>query len=379
MVEKKEILDYLRNQQKAAEIEAKVNGINLWVLLGAIGVIGWTLLNYQAVDLSPHREFGARILILVEALYLFSWLCSPTRGIREGLRFSNLNADEIASPFLILIEGLWLSLPPVLHVAVLGWNVGAIIIGIWSTLVVVGIVGIILMHFFGKPKGAERFPKPTFSASPKGDLQSDLVLGFGYACVAVLQVFHLSNVSFPPVDVTKTILLLVALYLLILIAIRRRRGSHSIHWTYELETDVLVGELTPEAALRRIEHRALGPRLEDVMNRFFDELDKKLVNFDSLLSESSSALQLIGEVPREYQAERSDRVLKATLKPKQILDEMLDDVEQFSSYLKTLNARKLDSRVTAAMENLATRKDAYRDRVDSAKRTLDSVVNSALS
>ena len=32
MADKKEIFDYLRNRQKAAEIEAKVNGVNLWVL-----------------------------------------------------------------------------------------------------------------------------------------------------------------------------------------------------------------------------------------------------------------------------------------------------------------------------------------------------------
>jgi hypothetical protein len=43
MADKKEVLDYLRNQQKAAEIEAKMNGVNIWVLLGAIAVVAWQL------------------------------------------------------------------------------------------------------------------------------------------------------------------------------------------------------------------------------------------------------------------------------------------------------------------------------------------------
>lgn len=45
MADRKELLDYLRNQQKAAEIDSKVNGVNIWVLIGAIGVVGWQLMS----------------------------------------------------------------------------------------------------------------------------------------------------------------------------------------------------------------------------------------------------------------------------------------------------------------------------------------------
>lgn len=379
VAEKKEILDYLRNRQKAAEIEAKVNGINLWVLLGAIGVIGWTLLSYLHVDLWSHREFGVYVLLCGEALYLFSWLCSPTKGIREELRYQHWRADDVESPFLVLMEGLWLLVPPALHIAVTGKNFVAAFMGLFGAGIVVMSIIAIVMRVIGKRSDTERFPKPSFALSPKSDVTGDVVIAAGFILVSGVQISGMLSTASVPVDAVKVLALLVALYLLVLVAIRRRRGSHSIQWTYELETDILVDAVSPDVALRRIEHRALGSRLQDVMNKFFDELDRKLETFDVALKKSVASLDGIDAIPTEYHVERRARVDTATLEAKSLLDQMLLDIREFSKYLETLGEKKSDARVATAMESLASRKEIYRDKVDSAKRDLSALVQGALS
>ncbi|WP_201495284.1 hypothetical protein [Rubrivivax sp. A210] len=379
VADKKEILDYLRNRQKAAEIEAKVNGINLWVLLGAIGVIGWTLLSYLQVDLWSHREFAVYVLLCCESLYLFIWLCSPTSGIREELRYEHWRADDVESPFLILMEGLWLLLPPALHIAITGKNFGAAFIGLFGAGIVVMSIIAIVMRVIGRRTDTERFPKPKFTVSPKSDVTGDLVIGACFILVSGVQVSGMLSTASVPVDAVKVLALLVSLYLLVLVAIRRRRGSHSIQWTYELETDILVDAVSPDVALRRIEHRALGSRLQDVMNKFFDELDRKLEVFDVALRKSVASLDGINAIPTEYHVERRARVDAATLEAKSLLDQMLLDIQEFSKYLDALGEKKSDARVATAMEGLASRKDLYRDRIDSAKQGLSVVVESALA
>lgn len=379
MADKREILDYLRNRQKAAEIEAKVNGINLWVLLGAIGVITWTLLSYLHVDLWSHREFGVYVLLCGEALYLFSWLCSPTIGIREELRYQHWRADDVESPFLVLMEGLWLLVPPVLHIVITGKNFGAAFMGLFGAGIVLMSVSAIVMRVVGRRNDAERFPKPKFTVSPKSDVTSDVVIGGGFLLVSGVQVSEMLSTASVPVDAVKVLALLVALYLLVLVAIRRRRGSHSIQWTYELETDILVDAVSPDVALRRIEHRALGSRLQDVMNKFFDELDKKLEDFDVALTKSVASLGGINAIPTEYPAERRARVDAATLEAKSLLDQMHSDIQDLSKYLETLGEKKSDDRIATAMESLASRKKLYQDKVDSAKRGLSAVVEGALA
>lgn len=379
VADKKEILDYLRNRQKAAEIEAKVNGINLWVLLGAIGVITWTLLSYLHVDLWSHQEFGVYVLLCSEALYLFSWLCSPTTGIREELRYQHLRADDVESPLLVLMEGLWLLVPPALHIAITGKNFGAAFMGLFGAGIVLMSVSAIVLRVIGRRSETERFPKPRFAMSPKSDVTSDVVIGGGFLIVSGVQVSGMLSTASVPVDAVKVLALLVALYLLVLVAIRRRRESHAIHWTYELETDILVDAVSPDVALRRIEHRALGSRLQDVMNKFFDELDRKLEAFDVALAKSVASLDGINTIPSEYPVERRARVDAATLQAKSLLDQMSLDIQEFSKYLETLDEKKSDARIATAMESLASRKKLYRDKVDSAKRGLSEIVDGALA
>lgn len=373
MSDKKEILDYLRNRQKAAEIEAKVNGINLWVLLGAVGVISWQLLGYVQLDLWAHRELAVRVLLFAEAIVLLNWLCSPTRGIRDELRYSSWRAGEVESPLLTLAEGLWMLLPPVAHLAITGKNLSAVIVGfIGFGLSLLSVLAIVarLSTRKGTP---ERFPKPDFSLSSRSDASGDLIIGAGFVFAISTQAMELKDAVWPSSDLIKVIALLAALYLLLLVAIRRRRSAHSTQWTYELETDILVGAVSADAALRRIEHRALGPRFEDVMTRFFDDVEGKLSAFEKALGDSRGCLHSVKEVPEEYADERSARIQRAMEEPRRLLADMVKDMDELSNYRTALaKKKKSDGRVSAALDVLASRKVAYEERVAAAKKSLEA-------
>jgi hypothetical protein len=105
MADKKEIFDYLRNRQKAAEIEAKVNGVNLWVLLGAIAVVTWQLIGSVGTGMWDRPELILRMLLCAEALYMLTWLAWSVRRGREEVRYSVWTPTEIRSPLLALLIG----------------------------------------------------------------------------------------------------------------------------------------------------------------------------------------------------------------------------------------------------------------------------------
>lgn len=135
MIEKKDVLDYLRNQQKAAEIEAKVNGINLWVLLGAIGIVTWQLLPYLDASLWNHRELALRVILGFEAAYFFSYICTSTNNLRDELRYAAWNQGDISSPLLVLIESFWVLIPPSLFILLIGKSFSVYYLSIFGVMI----------------------------------------------------------------------------------------------------------------------------------------------------------------------------------------------------------------------------------------------------
>lgn len=379
MADRKEILDYLRNCQKAAEIEAKVNGINLWVLWGAIGVLCWTFLGYLYLDFAVYREGLVRALLCGQAVYFFNWVSSPTHGIREELRYQPWRINQLESPLLVFIEGAWLALPPGLHFWVLGGSWSAVFVGFFGLAMMLAAVLAILREFMAPNNGSGKFPKPNFSLSKKADIAGDVLLGVGFVFVAGTQFWALLSWQVEFSDVVKAIALLVVIYLLLVIAIRKGRTGYSIRWTYELETDVLVGAISPEDAARRIEYRSLGSRFQDVMKNFFDEFDKRFELFEEKIRDSREVLGEIVKVPSEFRAERSSRFEAATVEVRRLLEEMSSDMKELSDYLKTLERKKSDLRVAAAIEDLGLRRDAYHRKFKSAESRLADLKEEALS
>lgn len=377
MSDKKDIFDYLRNRQKAAEIEAKVNGVNLWVLLGAMGVIAWQLTGRIDFEFRSHSELVLRALLASEALYLFGWVCSSVGSVRAELRYSSWRAREIESPLLILVEGAWILLPPALFIMLIGGGKSVyLLVAFGLILVGMSVAAIWSRLMMREGPAEERFPKPEFEQTARSDAIGFLVVAACHVFVAAVQLQALCALAAPSIELVKSTVLVAAFYLLVLMAIRRHRSSQKIRWTYELETDLLVGSLSPEAAVRRIEHRALGPKLEDVMNRFFEGLDLKIAEFDALMKECEQKIALsVNAIPQEYKLERSGRVQDVTAATKQKLDELTLDIGQFVDYLEKLSLKKSDPRVKAVIKNLVMQGKAYNKRIRESHSRLQSLIN----
>lgn len=374
MSEKKEIIDYLRNRQKAAEIEAKVNGINLWVLMGAIALVLWQLIEVVNPIILIQLESALRVLLCVEAAYLFFWMCSQSRVIQNDLRYLRGEGD-IESPFLTLIEGVWILIPPGLFLAVAGRSFSAGFLILLGSLFVGAAVSSLHSKLSRTSDQQRRFPKPQFSQTTRSDFIGVLVFVVPNVLVIFEQIVALAGQSsWIDKDFFKCLALLAAFFLLVMVAIHRKQASNGIQWTYELETDLLVGSVTTENALRRIEHRALGPRLQDVMDRFFKGVDDKFLIFDRSMDQFREALVTVEQIPAEYLAEREARSKEASTKSQANLNELKADIAAFSEYLEKLEGRKADGRVAAVLQSLAGRNKAYRDRISVARADFDRLV-----
>lgn len=376
MSEKKEVLDYLRNLQKSAEIEAKVNGINIWVLLGAISIVSWQFLNLFDAQLFEQKEVCVRIVLIAEALYLFSWSCLPTKGVRNDLRYSRINDEDIESPVLWLVEGCLILTPVVLIFIISGFEFSVLLIGFFGVMITIVGIKAIFARVRNSQESNRNFPEPTFGITVKFDSISDLVFCGIFLFVAIAQMDAVIQAT--PIEMAhvRAFLLLAAFYLLCMVAIRRRRNSHGIQWTYELETDVLVGSVSPEMAIRRIENRSLGPKFEDVINKFFDEFSKKLGSFGPVFEKFEDDVKKIFEIPIQFSAERESRMAVAKKDCERILEELKNYLEDFSKYLEKLNKKNSDPRVSAVLQSMYAKRNSYQLEIAQLRSKFDLLLKS---
>jgi len=376
--DKKEVLEYLRNKQKAAEINAKVNGINLWVLLGAIALTLWQLTNFAGAEALSHAEVVVPALLLAEAAYFLTWFMGPSSSHRKEVRFSSWRPQDVESPFLLGTFSFLIVLPPAASMLILGASFSGWFLGIFGVALLVASLAGVLARFSESDDEIERFPKPNFGLSARADVITDIIFGFLFLAVAAVQIREL--LRYPEiysVETLRPIGLLVVLYWLSLIAIQRKVRSLAIGWTYELETDLVLGVVTPEVALRRIEHRALGPRLQDVLDRFFDQLDRKFESIDVALKDCVERLCSVEGIPKEYAAERAARIAESRDMVAPLIEGVIEDCRDFKEYLGKLDGetrgRKPPELITL-MPVLLARHEEYRKRAAKAKQELDRAV-----
>lgn len=374
MTDKKEVLDYLRNQQKAAEIEAKMNGVNVWVLLGAIAVVAWQLTSVHAARLWSDHELTARALVAAVALHMLTWLIRRSSNQRDELRYSQTNLSEMESPFLVLIMGLLLALPPIALWLLAGKGVGVIVSGgIGLALVVLSSIAI-LKPLFSMDQVKERFPKPEFGLTRRADVAGDLVFGVLLLVGLGEQIAYFLNMrGGVSIDEVKAVMLLAVLYLLVLITVSRKQRNDSIAWTYDLETDLILGSITAEVAVRRVENRRLGPRLQDVMDRFFDDLDRRFAEVDTKLLECAERIRSAKEVPEQYPAERAARLKAASEDVTAQIDSLAADCKEFRDYLAKLEYKPSGRRrsvLAPLLAGLKVRHETYDDRARTARLQL---------
>jgi hypothetical protein len=374
MGDKKELLDYLRNQQKAAEIEAKINGVNIWVLLGAMAVVSWQLTASPAGRLWNDFELILRTLVASVGLYGLSWFIRGSIAERDELRYSGTIFDDVDSPYLVLIKSVLILLPPAGLVVIAGKSVGTIFLSLLGTIFVVLSIVFILKPLFPASSSKEKFPKPNFGQTKQAGLIFSLLFAALLVVAIAEQFMHLINIQGGvALDDAKQMVLLAVLYQLVLIAVSRKLQNDSIAWTYELETDLILGAISPEVAIRRIENRRLGPRLQDVMNRFFDDLDRRFRALETMLDECTEKMQAANKVPEQYPAERAARVREASARVTDQIDGLIADCEDFKSYLKRLEQKPSAGNrrvLTPILESLKARHELYNDRAQTAKSKL---------
>lgn len=375
--QKEQVVDYLRNRQKAAEINAKVSGVNLWVILGAIAIATWQLIESWDQAVWTHLDETLRVLLCVEAAFFLGSLSSSHNSIRDELRYNVARPADLDSPALWLAGGLWSLLPPVLFSIVVGKSMSLAIVSFFPVVgTAIGVMACASRLFKGKPN-TSRFPKPRFVSTRRVISMIGLVMGFGLSWAIYDQV--MTSTGFTNLMTTgavKTVALISAIYLLVMVLIDKRRGSHAIRWTYELETDLLLGLVSPAVALRRIEHRELGPSLADVMNNFFDELDKNIGVLDESLIICGEQLKGVIEVPATYPTERQARYIAAVEKPVEHFDKVLGEIDELTKYLKQLSV-PFDSRISTILKKSVEGADAYLRQVKERKSRFDTLLSTA--
>lgn len=373
MADKKEVLDYLRNQQKAAEIEAKMNGVNIWVLLGAIAVVSWQLTAGSVARFWNDPELVFRSLVGVVALHMLSWLIKRSGQQGDDLRYSTSNFVDIESPYLVLLKGALLLTPPVGLILVAGKSAGTLALALLGLAFVAVSIVAILKPLLPLGPAKERFPKPEFGISRRANVLFDLLFGALFLVAIGEQVaFFAAFKGGLSMDDARQMVLLGVLYLLIIIVVGRRLQNDSIAWTYEMETDLIVGATSPEVAIRRIENRRLGPRLQDVVDRFFDELDVRFSALDSMLEECASKVDSAKQVPEEYPAERASRLQEASARVTKQIAEISADCKEFRAYRAKLES-KLKGNGQSVLASLEAKHEVYEDRARQARIELERI------
>lgn len=378
MADKKEILDYLRNKQKAAEIESKVNGINLWVLLGAIALVLWSLLDSFGGAGRLDLEISLRALTCAGCLYFLGFAISGSVGARDEIRFYRSGVMRVEAAIIFILMGCLLVSPPAFalhHFGADGFIVLMLVFG--SMFAFIGIEEL-FTALKRQPKRQEKFPHPTFDSSVRSRNATNVIVTAIFCAALCYQLFDVrAKIFVMPPEQIKAALLLMALYLLVLIALDRKKKISDINWTYEMETDLLLEFVTPALALRRIEHRALGPRLQEVMDNFFDELDGRFSRFQVALEACSEQLALAQEIPEEYKIERASRIKNAAQEPFQIIEKIESDVKEFSSYLEKLKEKKISNERpegASLLQSLTERNKEYRALATQARRNLEGTL-----
>lgn len=381
MAEKKEVLDYLRNRQKAAEIESKVNGVNLWVLLGAIALISWQFLVALDREMNFDLEIASRILVCAQCLYFINFSISGNDRNRDEVRFHRSQGLEIGVAFNRVILSAVLTMPPVISFFYAGWSLGGFFLAALSLMFLVLGTGT-FVEIIKKPSvNSGKFPEPYIGPSARSLLLTSLLI-LSLICIAFAEQIFLIRSKIPTVSLefAKALVLLVALYLLVLTALERQRTNSGIDWTYELETELVLGSIAPEVALRRIEHRALGRRLQDVMDGFFDELDSNFVELDAALVTCSNQLEEAKKIPSEYTVERSSRTVEAGRIPEGLIKKIDLESSEFSKFLDKLKNKNKDegrAEFEVLLRNLASRHSEYKERSKAARSRLDVLLSQA--
>lgn len=380
MTEKKEILDYLRNKQKEQEIDAKVNGINIWVLLGAMALVIWQLISTLDAPIWLEHSLILRTLVFTEAVFVLILFTGKSQFVTDEIRYSS---DKKESSFEWLFAALLMLIPTGMFIVLVGRSWSAIVLFILGIALTASEVVSITTKLFKRNVKNSKFPKPSLNITKLLDARISLGVIGCFTAVTIDQVWQLSyELKSASVDSVKVLTLLATVFLLVLITVRRRLRTAGVLWTYEMETTVVTGAISADEALRQIEYRALGPRVTDVMQKFTEDTEKQFSDLSLMIATCRENISSVNRVPLEYKAERSSRIYDMTAPIETCLDSLRQDIAEFANYIKQL---ALSNQVLARpglfplLEDLKLKHKNYESRAGDQRKELDSLIQDAKS
>ncbi|HEX7687039.1 MAG TPA: hypothetical protein VF453_05005, partial [Burkholderiaceae bacterium] len=296
---KKDVIDYLRNQQKRAEIDSKVDGVNIWVLYGAIALVVWKI-----VEPFDPKDWASPVLVarLVALSILLDGLRSGVMGLatrgpeplfrwpRRGdasRRFFLARYTLVAAPFIATLA--LDDRDPVAFFLALG-SFGGYVVFVLEAL----------YDRFSTRRTGFRFPPAVGQPVPAAllgiALGAAVVWHFAAAIVPSLAAITAGQV--------KACLLALTLYWLLVTLARRHARIRQLDWTYVLERDLLLGPKSVPAALTEIEYHASGVELPRVFDRYFEQVRDELAELGARIDAFNGRLAAAFAVPAEQTLER---------------------------------------------------------------------------
>ncbi|MGN6528328.1 MAG: hypothetical protein ACTHL8_18215 [Burkholderiaceae bacterium] len=377
---KKDVVDYLRNQQKRAEIDSKVDGVNIWVLYGAIALVVWKI-----VEPFEPKDWASPLLVarLVVVSMLVGGLLSSGAGlvtrVEEPL-FRWPRRGDASRGFGLARYALVAA--PLVTLFVLDRSDPA-----GFVLALAAVVGSALDLFealserFTTRRAGFRFPPAV--AQPVPASLAAMVFG-------ALIAWHLAATMAPALLAAtagqlKACLLALTLYWLLVTLTRRHARIRQLDWTYALERDLLLGPKSVPAALTEIEYHASGVELPRVFDRYFEQVRDELAGLGARIDAFNQGLAAALAAPAEQTLERQmqhDGLRKLVDEPLLRLAATFRDFHAFQDVglreRLPRHAPRLDAALAAVREKQAQAEAAVegvREEVDAA---LKAVVSGAV-
>lgn len=347
---RKEILEHIRNIQKAEEISAKRSGINIWVLWGALWFVVWKLLEIKLRLNEPTVLDISLSLILVSQSFYLMVSPTPQEAADTKPRFINLNIFGLSeTPYLTLLLEVWGIAPAIAFWVIIGASFLSVLFGVYHILSLTTLLGSALLM-------NKKFSKLFFNHYPRA-LGAIIDFLFFVGCITgVIHIVHLAaNLD---VFAWQSCVLLLTFFWLIRLLIASHQESFGVTWTYRTERDLLLGIINNSDALQRIEQRYLGKTLSEELDLYWREVEEiqskvsvLLDDFDKLIKEYNIKQKISSNEP-DAQYLRFDNSIQNEL------NKLGNIQNEFADYLRRLQASQLvikNKNIIAAIQSAQKR------------------------
>lgn len=361
---RKEIFEYLRNVQKETEIRARLSGINIWILYGAMGFIVWSLLDQSAKPPSDTVVHLAVFACQLAFMYLFLLALSSTRDDETEVRFRPAwMASQTNLSKLWCAKFGWLAIPYVVSAWLYGLTLSTASVSVMMVLSIV-------FELYGNTAS-----EAASMLSPSKEERIYPAVLYGIIGVAVLYenretIWLLYELNRSDV---KTLILLIVLYFLFGLLITRSIANVADAWTYALEKKLLLGLCTNAEALATIESNSIGARLLKVIETRRRNVSSSEQAIGVAMSQVDQRMGEIEKISPDYRHERMAQYTAVAAPVGQEIgrfENAISALQQFNDNLAARNKQLQDKRIEGLIEDLATEIQGHKSQVSKLRRVM---------